>query len=99
MMEKGDKNPVLSKVWSSLPKKDGKEVALKEPLDMNALLPEDKGAYRYVGSLTTPPCTEGVKWIVMKSSLNVTVKQLAGFKKLFPMNARPLQPINSRSEL
>jgi carbonic anhydrase len=97
MLEKGEKNPVLSQVWSKMPKAEGKPVALKEPLDMNALLPTDRSAYRYLGSLTTPPCSEGVKWIVMKSSMAITTKQLAGFKKIFPMNARPLQPINARS--
>jgi len=98
MLEKGEKNPVLAQVWGkSLPKSEGKEVALKSPLDLNALLPSDRAAYRYLGSLTTPPCSEGVKWIVMKSSVTMTTKQIAAFKKLFPMNARPLQPINARS--
>jgi carbonic anhydrase len=98
MLEKGEKNPVLSQVWGkSLPKSEGKEVALKSPIDLNALLPSDRAAYRYLGSLTTPPCSEGVKWIVMKSSVTMTTKQIAAFKKLFPMNARPLQPINARS--
>lgn len=98
MLEKGEKNPVLSQVWGkSLPKTEGKEVALKAPIDLNGLLPSDRAAYRYLGSLTTPPCSEGVKWIVMKSSVTMTTKQIAAFKKIFPMNARPLQPINARS--
>ncbi|MEZ5446992.1 MAG: carbonic anhydrase family protein [Gammaproteobacteria bacterium] len=98
MLEKGEKNPVLSQIWGkSLPKSEGKEVALKSPLELSALLPSDRAAYRYLGSLTTPPCSEGVKWIVMKSSVTMTTKQIAAFKKLFPMNARPLQPINARS--
>jgi carbonic anhydrase len=99
MLEKGEKNPALSQVWTRLPKTHGKEVALKEPLDLNTLLPTDRSAYRYVGSLTTPPCTEGVKWVVMKSSVTMTMKQIAAFKKIFSVNARPLQPINSRSVL
>jgi carbonic anhydrase len=97
MLEKGEKNPVLSQIWSKLPKAEGKPVALKESVDLNALLPTDRSAYRYIGSLTTPPCSEGVKWIVMKSSMAITTKQIASFKKIFPMNARPLQPINQRS--
>jgi carbonic anhydrase len=98
MLEKGEKNRVLAQVWGkSLPKSQGKEIALKAPIDLNGLLPADRSAYRYLGSLTTPPCSEGVKWIVMKSSVTMTTKQIAAFKKLFPMNARPLQPINARS--
>lgn len=99
MLEKGKKNPALSQVWTNLPKTHGKQVALKEPLDLNSLLPADRSAYRYIGSLTTPPCTEGVKWVVMKSSVTMTMKQIAAFKKIFPVNARPLQAINSRSVL
>jgi carbonic anhydrase len=98
MLEKGEKNRVLAQVWGkSLPKSQGKEIALKAPFDLNGLLPADRSAYRYLGSLTTPPCSEGVKWIVMKSSVTMTTKQIAAFKKVFPMNARPLQPINARS--
>lgn len=98
MLEKGEKNPVLSQVWGkSLPKAEGKALALKAPIDLNGLLPSDRAAYRYLGSLTTPPCSEGVKWIVMKSSVTMTTRQIAAFKKIFPMNARPLQPINARS--
>ncbi|MCG3142975.1 MAG: hypothetical protein HONDAALG_00280 [Gammaproteobacteria bacterium] len=98
LLEKGEKNPVLSQVWGkSLPKTEGRELALKTPIDLNGLLPSDRAAYRYLGSLTTPPCSEGVKWIVMKSSVTMTTRQIAAFKKIFPMNARPLQPINARS--
>lgn len=98
LLEKGEKNPVLGQVWGrSLPKTEGREIALKVPVDLNGLLPSDRAAYRYLGSLTTPPCSEGVKWIVMKSSITMTTRQIAAFKKIFPMNARPLQPINARS--
>lgn len=100
MLEKGEKNPALSQVWGkSLPRTEGKELALKAPIDLDGLLPSDRAAYRYLGSLTTPPCSEGVKWIVLKSSVTMTTRQIAAFKKIFPMNARPLQPINARSIL
>lgn len=99
LMEKGAKNPLLNQLWSKLPKSENAPVALKDPVDLHALLPTDTTSYRYIGSLTTPPCTEGVKWIVMRSTMAVTMKQFAAFKKIFPMNARPLQPINARSVL
>jgi carbonic anhydrase len=99
LMEKGAKNPLLDKLWAKLPKSESNPVALKDPVDLHALLPTDTSSYRYIGSLTTPPCTEGVKWIVLRSTMAVTMKQFAAFKKIFPMNARPLQPINARSVL
>jgi len=52
--------------------------------------------YSYVGSLTTPPCSEGVRWFVMKNSVRVSARQVAKFKKFFDMNARPTQALHLR---
>jgi carbonic anhydrase len=60
------------------------------------ILPKDLAYYTYPGSLTTPPCTEGVHFYILKQPLTISPAQLAEFRKLYPMNARPLQPLNER---
>ena len=65
-------------------------------IDMNALLPKDQRYYQFIGSLTTPPCTEGVLWMVLKQPTQISKDQLKLFQQLFPNNARPVQPVNGR---
>ncbi len=65
-------------------------------LDPLQLLPENRNYYTYMGSLTTPPCSEGVLWMVMKHPMPVSPEQIAVFARLYPMNARPLQPLHGR---
>jgi carbonic anhydrase len=60
-----------------------------------ALLPAG-GCFRYEGSLTTPPCSESVDWIVMSKPIRASSEQVEGFRKLYPMNARPIQPLHRR---
>ena len=60
------------------------------------LLPASKAYYAYDGSLTAPPCTEGVRWIVMKQPLELSAAQLARLSRLFPNNARPVQALHGR---
>lgn len=55
-----------------------------------------RGYYGYTGSLTTPPCSEGVRWHILKQPVEVSPVQLAAFRKLYRMNARPVQPLNGR---
>lgn len=63
------------------------------------LLPSSKNTYRYDGSLTTPPCSEGVKWIVMTTPIEMSHSQIAAFKAIFDGNNRPVQPLNDRELL
>ena len=63
---------------------------------MNKLLPETRNYYTYMGSLTTPPCTEGVLWMVLKKPLQISPEQIAIFSRLYRNNARPIQPANGR---
>ncbi|MDE2456115.1 MAG: carbonic anhydrase family protein [Burkholderiales bacterium] len=65
-------------------------------VDPAALLPTDKGYYAYDGSLTAPPCTEGVRWIVLRQALEISPAQMAALARLFPVNARAVQPLNGR---
>ena len=60
------------------------------------LLPKDRKYYFLIGSLTTPPCSEGVYWFLMKDSVNISFDQIEKFKSIFPMNNRPLMPSNNR---
>jgi carbonic anhydrase len=66
-------------------------------VDAATLLPADKGYYSFQGSLTTPPCSEGVRWFVLKTPVKLAPAQLAAFGKRYPMNARPTQPVNGRT--
>ena len=65
-------------------------------LDLAAMLPDQRKYYAYEGSLTSPPCTEGVSWMVMKATVPVSKKQKAEFRRLFPRNVRPVQPLHGR---
>jgi carbonic anhydrase len=91
----GKENAALKVVFDNLPKKQGLTFEIKEfnPAD---LIPADPTYFAYVGSLTTPPCTEEVKWQVMRTPIEISYAQLAAFKKLYKMNARPVQPLNGR---
>jgi len=79
-----------------LPKIPGKPLQHATQIDINQLLPKDKSYYTFEGSLTTPPCTEGVKWIILKQQQSISAEQLALYHTLHPENARPLQPLNGR---
>jgi carbonic anhydrase len=96
----GKPNRTLKALWDNLPKDKGKEHTVDAVrIDAVDLLPTDKGYYRYAGSLTTPPCTEGVTWYVLKTPVQISAEQIARFGKVYPMNARPIQPFNDRDVL
>ncbi len=93
----GQPNDMLRGLWPHLPLEQGRETVLPEvQMDWNAVLPAERGYYAYIGSLTTPPCTEGVLWLVMKTPVPVSQAQVDVFARLYPMNARPLQAANGR---
>ena len=83
--------PLVQTVWNNLPLEKGEPLVGPGLLDPRLLLPEDRGYYTYMGSLTTPPCSEGVLWMVMRQPVAVSADQIAIFAKLYPMNARPIQ--------
>jgi carbonic anhydrase len=94
--EEGPEHPAVQAVWNHLPLERGEFVPASVEFDPAALLPARRGYYTYMGSLTTPPCTEGVLWIVLQQPIQVSPQQLAIFARLHPMNARPIQPLNNR---
>lgn len=91
----GKENPVLRAVFDSMPTKAGERVPLTS-FDPTSLVPESKDSYRLVGSLTTPPCTEGVHWIILKQPIQISPHQLAEFHHIYKADARPVQPLNGR---
>ena len=94
-IEEGHENATLKQVFANLPK-PGPEQPLPDPLRFDALLPDDRAFYRYSGSLTTPPCTEGILWTVFRRPVRASKAQIQAFAALFPLNARPIQPQNRR---
>ncbi|MFT7721535.1 MAG: carbonic anhydrase family protein [Roseateles sp.] len=88
--------PLVQTVWAHLPLERGEALAAPVPLDPARLLPADRGYYTYMGSQTTPPCQEGVLWMVMREPVPLTAQQIDVFARLYPMNARPLQATSGR---
>lgn len=97
LMEMGMDNPFIQTLWNYMPLEVGLSVEPPDILiDLNKLLPEKREYYTYMGSLTTPPCTEDVLWMVMKNPVPVSLQQVGIFARLYPHNARPVQPANDR---
>jgi carbonic anhydrase len=95
-LEAGSFNPLLDSIFSNLPPEDGETFDLSS-FDLNGLLPSSLNAYRYTGSLTTPPFTEGVNWVVFAEPLELSLEQIDQFRALFPAgNFRETQPLDGR---
>jgi len=96
LFDRGPPQPVVQQVWNHLPLERHQETAPRVTLDLEALLPTDRRYYTYMGSLTTPPCSEGVQWVVMRHPVTLAPEQIDLFARIYPMNARPLQAIGNR---
>ena len=96
LFKRGRDNAALAPVFASLPSTAGEKRAAAAEFDAASLLPAQRAYYGYMGSLTTPPCSEGVRWHILKQPVEVSPGQLAAFRKLYRMNARPVQPLNGR---
>ncbi|MBI5790335.1 MAG: carbonic anhydrase family protein [Rhodocyclales bacterium] len=96
LLEKGAEHPLIQTLWDNLPLERDVEVAPEAAIDLNVLLPENRAYWTYMGSLTTPPCTEGVLWMVLKQPVQVAADQVAIFSRVFRSNARPVQAANGR---
>jgi carbonic anhydrase len=95
MRESAVQNRTLWSIWKNMPAKEGPEVEVASvSINPATLLPESLAHYSYDGSLTTPPCTEGVKFFVLKSPIGIQREMIDSFP--FKMNARPVQPLNGR---
>jgi len=97
MIEEGKENAFLKAFWDKLPAEGTEEVKCEQKLDVNQFLPKNKSYYHFMGSLTTPPCTEGVSWFVFKNPIQASAEQIAKLSSLMPKNNfRPVQALNGR---
>jgi carbonic anhydrase len=96
LLDRGSAHAVVQQVWNNLPLEKGEQLDARTPIDLSALLPADRRYYTYMGSLTTPPCSEGVLWMVMQQPVTISQSQINIFAKLYPMNARPIQSAAGR---
>ena len=97
MFEQGAANPLLATLWQQLPQKAGDKLTLSQSVNVADLLPKDHSYYRFAGSLTTPPCSEGVRWLVLKKPMEASKEQIEQFAKLMGHpNNRPVQPVGAR---
>jgi carbonic anhydrase len=96
LIDAGGRQPALQSVLNNIPLERGEEIPAAGTLDVTQMLPESKRYFTHMGSLTTPPCTEDVLWIVMKQPVKAAADQLELFARLYPMNARPIQATAGR---
>ena len=94
LMMPGGENPLFSNIMEKAPKEEG--TASLGVIEQRGMIAPIDGVYRYQGSLTTPPCSETVLWTVLSTPILVSQKDVEAFQALFPMNARPIQPVNRR---
>lgn len=94
--EEGAAQLALDPIWSNLPEGVG-EVETALSVDANDFLPSNMDAWRYAGSLTTPPCSEGVAWTVLEEPISLSAEQLAGYTARYDNNFRPVQPLGERT--
>lgn len=94
LLEPGADSP-FAPLLTALPATAGSTTRIG-PVDLRTLLPADRAQFRYTGSLTTPPCTEGVSWTVLRTPISVSRAELDRYRSLFHHSNRPVQPLNGR---
>jgi len=96
MMKVGKANPVIASIWNHMPKKAGEHNKITDTVNVADLLPKKHSYFNYSGSLTTPPCSEGVNWMVLQTPIEVSAEQVASFTSIFAKSVRPVQEVNGR---
>ena len=100
LFRRGAANAALAEAWAHMPRHNGDRHAFPARINAAGLLPADRAYYRFNGSLTTPPCTEGVLWLVMKHPVSASQEQIEKFADAMGHpNNRPIQPRNARAVL
>ncbi|GAB1584192.1 carbonic anhydrase family protein [Phyllobacterium phragmitis] len=100
LMKKGRRNDAFEKILTLAPEEAGEKVEIPDHrLAIKDLLPNTLHYIRYSGSLTTPPCSEAVNWMILVEAVEISVDQIARFAALYPNNARPIQPLHHRPVL
>jgi len=96
LLERGTEHPVIQSIWNSMPLEKGAEVTSEVAINLANLLPENRAYWTYMGSLTTPPCSENVLWMVLKQAVQISPEQVSIFSRMYRNNARPVQPSYGR---
>ena len=96
MMEIGPEHPALKNIWNWLPSQIGKETSFPIKVNLRKILPANTEHFSYSGSLTTPPCSEGVQWIVLTEPIKISEQSVKKFSAIIGLNARPVQPLGQR---
>lgn len=97
LLRAGSANATVAQIWAHMPATKSKEEEIPGvAIDPAGLLPGDLAYYAYMGSLTAPPCTEGVTWFVLKTPVEISAAQIRAFAALYPHDVRPIQPLNGR---
>ena len=97
LFEEGDENALVARLWEHLPTYDGEmRVLHKMKVNVRSLLPPGRTYFTYRGSLTIPPCTENVTWLVMSAPVAVSRAQVEQFRQIYANNVRPVMPLNGR---
>ncbi|MCL4155228.1 UNVERIFIED_CONTAM: hypothetical protein GTU68_040977 [Idotea baltica] len=97
LVESGKHNLTFDPILSHLPKHSGEHDVVPVPINPSDLFPENQHTFRYEGSLTTPPCSEHVHWMVFEEHIQMSADQIQAFQRIFPHNNRPVQPLNDRT--
>ena len=94
LFTEGPEHRALKPFWRDFADNQG---SVEGKFDLLSLLPGERTSWRYRGSLTTPPCTEGVSWIILSGHLSMSAEQIDRFAAIFPNNFRPVQPLGDRT--
>ncbi|MFQ5468762.1 MAG: carbonic anhydrase family protein [Gammaproteobacteria bacterium] len=97
MITIGKANALIEKIWANIPAHAGEKFDSDDQINTSGILPRDMSYFNYSGSLTTPPCTEGVNWMVLTAPITISQEQLDQFQALYTGTARPVQPLNGRN--
>ena len=97
LINEGAANTAFQPVWDHLPAAEGAEQEYDVQVNAADLLPVDQTTFRYAGSLTTPPCSEGVSWFLMIRPIELSAEQIAAFTAIYDGNNRPVQPLDGRT--
>lgn len=97
LIEEGAENAAYKAIWSNLPAKANEKKSDGVEINASELLPKDKKYFTYSGSLTTPPCSENVRWIVLTSPVQMSEGQISGIHRIMHKNNRPVQKMHDRS--
>ena len=96
LLEKGKENSTIQTLWNALPLERNENANTLQFIDFSNIFPHNLDYFTYMGSLTFPPCTENVQWVILKESQSISDEQIQNFAFLYPENARPLQTDNAR---